>query len=186
MDPIQELSKEHRAVEQALDIFERIVLRSEKEEKFDAEDLGRMIEFFRVFVDTCHHGKEELLLFPAIEDLGVSSEGGLIEVLRNEHEEGRRLVMQMHDALATAGPAEEFRTHAQRYLKMLRDHIRKEDLNLFDFAAARLSERSKKSLAEGFEEIEAEKVGPGKHEEFHQMLEELDRRYSPSAKNTGR
>jgi hemerythrin-like domain-containing protein len=177
VDPIQELSNEHRAVEQSLEIFERIVLRTEKGEAFEAEDLEHLMDFFQIFVDTCHHGKEEELLFPAIEDLGVSGEGGLIEVLRNEHEEGRRLVGQMRRELAAEGTGETFRTHAQRYLKMLRDHIRKEDLNLFDFAAARLSESRKKELAAGFEAIEAERVGPGKHQEFHQMLEELDRRY---------
>lgn len=177
MDPIQELSDEHRAVEQSLEIFERIVLRTEQKGEYDIEDLRRLIEFFSVFIDTCHHGKEETLLFPAIEDLGVSSEGGLIEVLRNEHAEGRRLVGQMRNELTADVPDEEFLAHAQRYLKMLRDHIRKEDLNLFDFASARLSVRRKEELARGFEKIEAEEVGPGKHEEFHQMLEEIDRRY---------
>lgn len=177
MKPIQELRDEHRAVEQSLEVFERIVLRTEQGGTFDVEDLRRLLEFFSVFVDTCHHGKEEQLLFPAIEDLGVSGEGGLIEVLRNEHHEGRTLVGQMEETLAKEGPAEAFRAHAQRYLKMLRDHIRKEDLNLFDFASARLSERRKKELAEGFEKIEAEKVGPGRHEEFHQMIEELERSY---------
>lgn len=177
MNPIQELRDEHRAVEQALAIFERIVLRTEQGDTFDAEDLNRLLEFFRVFVDDCHHGKEEALLFPAIEELGVSSEGGIIEVLRNEHEEGRRLVRQMRDALSEAGPGEEFRNHAQRYLKMLRDHIRKEDMNLFDFASARLAVSRKQELAKGFEKIEKEKVGPGRHEEFHQLIEELDRSY---------
>jgi hypothetical protein len=46
VDPIQELSKEHRAVEQSLEIFERIVLRTEKGEALEAEDLEHLMDLF--------------------------------------------------------------------------------------------------------------------------------------------
>jgi hemerythrin-like domain-containing protein len=35
-----------------------------------------MLAFFRTFTDTCHHGKEEGYLFPALEAIGVSRKNG--------------------------------------------------------------------------------------------------------------
>jgi hemerythrin-like domain-containing protein len=34
------------------------------------------MEFLTVFVDKCHHGKEEEFLFPALEAAGIAREGG--------------------------------------------------------------------------------------------------------------
>jgi hypothetical protein len=45
-------------------------------------------------------------------------------------------------------------------------------------ADQRLSAEAKKELAEGFERIEKEKVGAGKHEAFHRMLDELGKIYA--------
>jgi hemerythrin-like domain-containing protein len=59
-----------------------------------------ILDFLVVFVDKCHHGKEEGLLFPALEAVGVSRNGGPIGVLLEEHRKGRSLTAEM-----TAAPA---------------------------------------------------------------------------------
>ena len=76
MNPIKDLKNEHRGIETALRILERVANRfgqaPDPELVIDGEAL---IDFFRTFADTCHHGKEEQLLFPALEQLGVSRQG---------------------------------------------------------------------------------------------------------------
>jgi hypothetical protein len=47
----------------------------------------------------------------------------------------------------------------------------------FPFGDNRLSEEKKAELWEGFETIEKQKIGVGKHEEFHKMLEYLESVY---------
>ena len=59
----------------------------------------------------------------------------------------------------------------------LRQHIFKEDNVLFQMADQRLPAEVKTELTKGFERIEEEKVGAGKHEAFHRMLEELGKVY---------
>ena len=72
MNPIDELKQEHEGIKLSLEILSRIAQNMQRNvEPGAAEDMGRLIEFFTVFVDTCHHGKEEELLFPALEDIGV-------------------------------------------------------------------------------------------------------------------
>ena len=48
------------------------------------EHLDQLFEFFGVFVDRCHHGKEEALLFPALEAVGIGNNGGPIGVMLRE------------------------------------------------------------------------------------------------------
>ncbi len=176
MNPIEELKTEHRAVEEALRILEGICRRSEAERRIAAPDAERVLEFLAVFVDTCHHGKEEELLFPALEREGVPRDGGPIGVMLAEHDAGRAHIAGMRRALAQAAPAE-FVQHARAYADLLRQHIFKEDNVLFRIAAQRLSPELEAELREGFDRIEAEKVGPGRHEAFHRMLDELGRSY---------
>ena len=42
------------------------------------EKLGKILDFFRVFVDRCHHGKEEEYLFPTMEKRGIPADKGPI------------------------------------------------------------------------------------------------------------
>jgi hemerythrin-like domain-containing protein len=67
--------------------------------------------------------------------------------------------------------------NARAYITLLRQHIEKENNVLFPIGDNRLSEKKKAELWEGFETIETQKIGPGKHEEFHKMLEYLESVY---------
>jgi hemerythrin-like domain-containing protein len=179
MNPIEELKNEHRGVEAALRILEGICRNAEIARRIDAgRDIERLLEFFAVFVDTCHHGKEEALLFPALEREGVSRRGGPIGVMLAEHVSGRTHIAEMSRVLAEAqagrsGAVEDFLRHARGYAELLRQHIFKEESVLFKLAEDLLPEKVKAELVKGFERIEEEKVGPGRHEAFHRMLEEL-------------
>ena len=93
MQPIKDLKMEHDAVRLTLRILDEICRKIEKSgEITDLQHLDQLLEFFKVFVDKCHHGKEEELLFPALENVGVSREGGPIGVLLHEHQQGREYV----------------------------------------------------------------------------------------------
>lgn len=71
MRPTEELVTEHNAIKRMLDILERVSRRLEIGETVDAEHLERIVDFIRGFADRCHHGKEEDLLFPEMEEAGI-------------------------------------------------------------------------------------------------------------------
>jgi len=183
MQPIKDLKMEHDAVQMTLRILDKICQRIEKSgEIIDLQDLDQLLEFFKVFVDQCHHGKEEELLFPALEKVGVSRAGGPIEVLLHEHQQGREYVKAMNAALSqyTDGNRKtvaEFVKTARGYINLLDQHIDKENGVLFPLAEKHLSEPEQEKLWEGFEMIETHKIGVGKHDEFHKMLAKLESVY---------
>jgi hemerythrin-like domain-containing protein len=183
MGPIDELKMEHQAVKMTLRVLETLCRKMEQPgEGVDVHHIDQLLEFFLVFVDKCHHGKEEELLFPALEAVGVGREGGPIGVMLEEHERGREYVRKMNARLSeyrageiSGGPG--FIGEARGYIGLLDQHTYKEDNVLFPLAEKLLPEGKQAELSSGFERIEVEKIGVGRHEEFHKMLDHLERVY---------
>lgn len=168
------LKEEHRAIELMLEILEKIAQKLEKGGKINPQHLQRILEFIKVFADRCHHGKEEDLLFPAMEKAGIPKEGGPIGVMLADHEAGRSYVRGMSQNI---GNPAKFAANARGYIAVLRDHIPKENDILYPMAEMHLSAKAQKELLPAFEKIEKERIGPGKHQEFHRLLENLQAVY---------
>jgi hemerythrin-like domain-containing protein len=183
MGPIDELKMEHQAVKMTLRVLETLCRRMEQPGRaVDVRHIDQLLEFFSVFVDQCHHGKEEQLLFPALEAVGVRKEGGPIGVMLEEHERGREYVRQMKSRLseykagdAAAGTG--FIRESRGYVGLLDQHTDKEDNVLFPIAEKELPEAGQAELSAGFERIEVDRIGVGRHEELHRMLDHLESVY---------
>jgi hemerythrin-like domain-containing protein len=73
--------------------------------------------------------------------------------------------------------AKDFVRNARDYISLLSQHIDKENNVLFPMAERQLSEATLAELSKGFERIEEKKIGVGKHEEFHKMIDQLESAY---------
>jgi hemerythrin-like domain-containing protein len=183
MDPIKDLTAEHEAVRLTLRVLEVISTDIDRSGKIaDGGHVDALLEFFRVFVDKCHHGKEEKLLFPALEEVGVGKEGGPIGVMLEEHRQGRELVGAIAAAVkqyrqGEAAAAARFSDAAKAYIDLLNRHIEKENNVLFSIAGQHLSKNTLSELKKGFDRLETEEIGIGRHAEFHRMLENLEKEY---------
>ncbi|HTM01589.1 MAG TPA: hemerythrin domain-containing protein [Candidatus Omnitrophota bacterium] len=177
MDATQDLVNEHKAVLVALRLLEKIEGALADRDRQAPEHLDQLLGFFRGFVDRCHHAKEEEVLFPEMERLGLEGEGP-IGVMLEEHEAGRRCVRGMAEGLARlqqgdAGALPGIRQNADAYRDLLRRHIEKEEQVLFPMAERMVPAKQAADLISRFDAIERERVGVGKHEEYHAMLDRL-------------
>ncbi len=148
--------------------------------KFNVENLNKMLDFFRVFVDQCHHGKEEEYLFPTMEKRGIPADKGPIPVMLHEHIGGRNAVQAISEALAQVrqGDVEATGTVAVNLAILdehLRSHIDKENEVLFPLADKVFTPEDQQTLVASFEKHEAEEIGAGVHEKYHQLAHELAR-----------
>jgi len=91
------------------------------------------------------------VLFPAMIKAGAPSEGGPIDLMLEEHAEGRALVRAMGEGVP-AGQA----GAARRYVELLRQHIEKENDVLFPLADAVLDEADQREVGRDFAGVEAE------------------------------
>ena len=177
MRATQQLKDEHEGVKVMLSILEQISRKLEVVGSLNKEHFEGIIEFLKVFVDKCHHGKEEDLLFPALMAVGVPKERP-IAVMLQEHEMGRNYIKAMSKAYAEylegeKSSSKDIIQNVHGYISLLRAHIDKENEFLFVLADSRLTGKKQEELFEGFETIEEERIGIGKHEEFHGLLDKL-------------
>ena len=128
------LKEEHQGVLLALRVLGKIGLELVQAptgaSRDPAGDLTRLLDFLRVFVDKCHHGKEEDVLFPALLEAGLPRECGPVQVMLAEHEAGRKLVAAMSRSLADhqagqTGAAAALRAAAGDYVKLLTPYFQR-------------------------------------------------------------
>lgn len=182
MEPIAELKEEHRGIEIMLGIIEVVISKTAKGQIIDSKDFTSILEFLSVFVDRCHHGKEEDFLFPALEKAGVQRDQGPIGVLLREHQQGRQLVTQLREAVKSfisgdAQAAHRLEKAGRDYISLLTQHIQKEEDVLFPMAERVLGSEKQGELSKDFQQLEEERIGQGKHEEFHNQLHRLKKLY---------
>ena len=98
-----------------------------------------------------------------------------------EHEEGRGYVKAMVTALSHAkqdpqAARTELFQNAGAYLRLLREHIAKEDQILFDMADSALTPEEQKKLLKEFDEHEERELGAGIHEKYLAIAKEREGR----------
>jgi hemerythrin-like domain-containing protein len=172
------LRDEHDAILRMLEVTEAVAGQLESGQAVPADTLGGLLEFFRLFADRLHHGKEEDLLFPLLEEKGVPREGGPVGVMLAEHEQGRALIRQMAEKSAAyaEGSAEAgagWVGPARQYVELLRQHIDKENNILFVAAEKMLSADEQGELAKQFDKVQEEKLGADTHRRLRALVDTL-------------
>jgi hemerythrin-like domain-containing protein len=186
MEAIEMLMTEHQLILQVIEALEHYAEQVSAGADADPKDLARFVEFISAFADTCHHGKEEHILFAAMITRGFSAEQGPVAVMLMEHTQGRELVSTMRRYAQQTAPwtdadKEEIASAAASYAMLLRNHIYKEDNILYPTAERMLGEDEMKQMSERFEEFERTKTGAGEHERLHALAESLIGQYASNS-----
>lgn len=182
MTPGGQLKEEHEGILLMLKILDKVSRKMKKQGKADLAHLEQIVDFFKIFADKCHHGKEEDLLFPEMVKAGIPKEGGPIGVMLAEHGQGRAYVRAMGEAVEALKKGDQksqgkFIENAKNYIALLTQHIDKENNILFPMGDRVLGRDLQNDLVEKFEIVEKEKIGVGTHEKFHKLLGELKEIY---------
>jgi hemerythrin-like domain-containing protein len=152
--PTHLLRHQHRVIEQAMRALEGICFRMRAGEGVPDGELSKLLYFIRDYADGFHHAKEEIHLFPALEQAGIRDENGPLAFLRNEHETERRLLGELDLAIEEyhrdSAAGEKFVSAALQFKDHLIGHIEQEDAILFRLAEEMLEERTKDSLIRDF------------------------------------
>lgn len=179
--PTQTLKHEHQIILMVLDAAEREVGRIQDGGTVNADTLEKIVDFFRNFADRCHHAKEETQLFAKMQERGMPGDRGPIAVMLVEHDEGRRRVRAVAEALSQAKKGDSLaiaslKENLLAYVQLLRAHIDKEDDILYPMADQLFTPEDQRALTEAFEKIEAEEIGEGVHDKYHRLAHELAER----------
>jgi hemerythrin-like domain-containing protein len=155
----QVMEAEHRNIETVVKALGDIVVAIEKGQRADAALLETAVQFFRVYADKLHHGKEEALFFPMLVKRGVPPQGCPIGGLNHEHEKGRALVRALAEQALAYGQGKpgvkDILIQTLRGLvDLYQNHIWKEDAMVFPMADKILTEADQNELNEKFAEVD--------------------------------
>jgi len=172
------LKKDHRLIEKMLDILQKTAKKLDQGGDAPAEALKNVSVFIKTFADNYHHGKEEELLFKAMEEKGFPREGGPIGVMLIEHDEGRGYSHALAESIEKYSAGDNsakkaIAENARNYSDLLSQHIPKEDGILYMMADNILSESFQEELLKKFDVVEKEKLGDGGWQKYADLVDQL-------------
>lgn len=174
------LKNDHRVIEKVLHVLEAVSNKINQGGEVPIDVLKKAADFIRNFADSYHHGKEENLLFKSMEEKGFPREGGPIGVMLMEHDEGRRYVRGLVEAIekyasGDSSAQKAIAENARNFAGLLGPHIQKEDNILYMMADNILPEAFQKELLHKFDLVEKEKLGEGKRQYYVNLADELEK-----------
>ncbi|OGS91501.1 MAG: hypothetical protein A2Z95_09475 [Gallionellales bacterium GWA2_60_18] len=130
------LFREHDTIHSGLYLLDRVASMLDAGEPVPEGFQRWAIEFLRDFADHCHHAKEEAILFPALIGRCDGSMGEAIAAMEREHARFKGCIAIL-DCLdpGSASDRVEFARVAHRYVEDMRQHIFRENREIY--AAAR-------------------------------------------------
>jgi hemerythrin-like domain-containing protein len=168
--PAEDLMREHGVLNRILLVYEESIRRLEAGVELPPDAVSGAAGIVRRFVEDYHERLEEEHLFPRF--VKAATLVDLVEVLRAQHEAGRRLtadILGLATAAAsttaastTAGDARTRQTLVSRlrsFVRMYRPHEAREDTVLFPALHRLIPEREYRALGDRFERREHELFG---------------------------
>jgi hemerythrin-like domain-containing protein len=157
--PTRVLRDEHALILSVVEALERLMDRGRPGvSSGEAQDF---VDFFRLYTDALHHGKEEDLLFEAMDEHGFSRVTGPVAQMLEEHRLGRALVRQMAEgAVGLDDHPSAWRTlesAARSYTQLIRDHILREDSALFEMADQHIDGDACRKLCDAYDQVCAQR-----------------------------
>lgn len=165
-----DLKKEHEAILHVLKLTEKMKFSTGQIRDSISDTYRDVAEFFSIFGDKCHHGKEENFLFPAMVELGIVGEGGPVGALLAEHKSARELTRRMRECAKSDDDAG-FEAAVENYSKLMRRHIERENTVFFAMADFLIDEAEQQQMFLDFEKFERDVMGEGVHERLHHEIE---------------
>lgn len=182
--PLTILMNEHRLIETVLGSLETCALEVGGGLVLERAVARDYAGFLRGYADAWHHGKEEDILFRRMVERGFSTEAGPVAVMLHEHRLGRAFVSAIHAVGEGSGevtPAERatFRSSAEGFVPLLRQHIRKEDDILYPMSERVLSTAEFESMLADFDAFERRAGADGTRDRLEALAARLATTFRP-------
>lgn len=168
--------REHRLIERIVPVLQREMDRMRREDDISPVFLKDIVDFFRIYTDRLHHGKEKEILFKVLATKSLHPEfAQTMRELTADHARGRELVQGLELAAAQfmSGDREAVgrAIDAMEHLASLYPrHIDEEDRHFFYPCLAYLDDTEQAEMLERFEDIDREVL----HEKYRDSMSSLE------------
>jgi hemerythrin-like domain-containing protein len=171
---------EHRLIERMINQVKQELSKIEATNRVDTSFIAAAADFFRMYADRCHHGKEEDILFKELADKPLSLEHrAMMDELIHEHVLARETVGKL------TGARERYERNDAAALKDIMEsmsfltrlypaHIEKEDKRFFLPSMEYFSEQEKDEMLKAFWEFDRGLI----HEVYRNKVIQLEQAQS--------
>jgi len=176
--PAGPLMKEHRTIDAMIVLFKKEEENLETNLDLDTFFITQAADFIKTYVDQCHHGKEENILFRELSKKEISKEHfEIMSQLIEEHKYGRKLLSEL---MESADRYEKKDIKAKREvlncLKALTElysrHIEKEDKHFFLPCMDYFSRKERDDMLEEFWEFDRMLI----HKKYSEIVKQMTER----------
>jgi hemerythrin-like domain-containing protein len=170
VSPPEDLMREHGILKRVLLVYEEAIRRIDTNQDLDPDAVRDAATIIRTFIEDYHEKLEEDYLFPRFEKAGRLTD--LTNVLRAQHQAGRRLTEQITQSATRQGlkdpqSAAVVKHAMQQFVRMYEPHEAREDTVLFPALRTVVSKHEFGALGEDFEKKEHQLFG---EEGFEKMV----------------
>ncbi|MGA8649233.1 MAG: hemerythrin domain-containing protein [Xanthobacteraceae bacterium] len=175
--PPEDLMREHGVLNRVLLIYDAAIQRFGEDERFDTSVISKSAHIIREFIEDYHERNEEHFVFPRFKQAGKLV--GLVDVLYQQHQAGRRLtdtILRLVPTSATPGDDRHKLVQTmQAFIRMYRPHEAREDTVLFPALRSVVSPNEFDAMGEDFEKDERQKFGEDGFEKMVSHVADLER-----------
>ena len=174
--PIDHLMKEHRLIERFIRLLKKETDRMVETEEVDSNFIVTAVDFLRTYADSCHHGKDEGILFKALSEKRLSDDDNrMMRELIAEHVYARKKVNNLEKAKESfvKGEVGSIKDTLQLVIDLIEFypmHINKEDKQFFYSSTEYFSQQEQKEMLEEFWEFDRNLV----HAKYQQITERME------------
>ena len=164
------LMVEHRLIERIVPVLQKAIEKIDRDSQADPEFLVAAVDFFRVYADRLHHGKEENILFREMKKKELSPEDRkMLDELENDHKIARENVGALHKsaweyARGDAAQLMEIRQRLETLAGLYEPHIKTEDNVFFPASGKYFSAEEQEVMFKEGEEFD-KKLIQGKYKQ---------------------
>lgn len=177
MMPAGPLMIEHRLIERMVRLLRKQGEKIGRDHAADVVFLYKAIDFFKIYADRCHHGKEEDILFKALAQRGISQEHAkILGELLQEHIVARKAIGRLAGAVnnyhegAPLEALEDIKGCLEELIQLYPRHIEKEDKHFFLPCMDYFSKQERNAMLERFWKFDRELI----HEKYRNIVEEFE------------
>ncbi len=177
MRPIGPLMTEHRLIERMVRLLGKELQNMKKTSNIKTDLICIGTDFFRIYADRTHHGKEEDILFKELSAKRLSTtENQMMERLIQEHIWARAAVARLFAANSRyihgdTTVIKEMVYELEKLVKFYPLHIEKEDKHFFVPVMAYFSETEQRAMLDEFWEFDRKII----HEKYKKVVEEIEK-----------
>ncbi len=176
MKPIGPLMREHRLIERMVNVMDKQLKWASERRMIDTDPIAVAVDFFRIYADRTHHGKEEDILFRELAKKPLSpTDNKIMQELIAEHVLARKMVAELAEANARFAKGDS--RSLLNMMNLIRDlvnfypaHIAKEDKNFFYPCLEYLTKSEQDAMLAEFWEFDRKLI----HEKYQEVVEEAE------------